>query len=96
MAVDVGSFDFGQVVAFMQEAGFYSYLLPFLLVFAILFALLEKTKVLGKEKTNINVLVALLIGLLLITQTNIILTINGFLPQVSLIFVVILVCLMAL
>lgn len=96
MAVDVGAFNFAKIIEFMQSAGFYTYLLPFLLVFAILFAILEKTKVLGDGKTNINVLVALLIGLLLTVQTGIVQIINAFLPQVSLIFVVILMILIGL
>ena len=41
-------------------------ILPFLLVFALIFAILEKTEVLGKEKRQINAIVALVVGLMLI------------------------------
>lgn len=84
------SFDFRDTITMLQEAGVYEVLLPFLLIFAIVFATLEKTKVLGKDKTNINALVSLVIGLLLIVQQSIVQTINSFLPRVSLIIVVIL------
>ena len=89
-----GTFDFAKVVEFMQNAGFFDYLIPLLLIFAIMFAILEKTKVLGDKKTNINVLVALVIGFLLVAQPIVVQTINGFLPRASLILIVILVCLM--
>ena len=41
-------------------------LLPFLLVFVVVFAILQKSKILGDEKTQIDAIVALVIGLLLI------------------------------
>ena len=42
-------------------------LLPFLLVFVVIFAILEKSKVFGDGKHQINSLISLLIGLILIT-----------------------------
>lgn len=84
------SFNFKDTITTLQEMGVYDVLLPFLLIFAIVFATLEKTKVLGKDKTNINALVSLVIGLLLVVQQTIVQTINSFLPRVSLIIVVIL------
>ncbi len=42
-------------------------LLPFLLVFVVTFAILQKTKILGEGKTQIDAIVALVIGLILIT-----------------------------
>jgi len=41
-------------------------LLPFLLVFVIIFAILQKSKILGEGKAQIDAIVALVIGLLLI------------------------------
>ncbi|MBL7059264.1 hypothetical protein ISS08_02325 [Candidatus Pacearchaeota archaeon] len=43
---------------------------PFLLVFFIVFALLEKTKVLGDGKKQLNALVAFVIGLIFITAVS--------------------------
>lgn len=43
-----------------------NYVLPFLLVFTIIFAILQKTKLLGEEKKQIDAIVALIIGLFLI------------------------------
>lgn len=50
-------------------------ILPFLLVFAIVFAVLQKSKIFGEDKRQIDAIVALVIGLLVVavgTTTNII------------------------
>ncbi|MFA5176297.1 MAG: hypothetical protein WC413_03520 [Candidatus Nanoarchaeia archaeon] len=85
----------------LQAMGVYEYLLPFLLVFSIIFALLEKLKILGKDKeenpkTNINVVVSFAMGALLIAQPQIVYLINQFLPKVSLMIIVILMFLLVL
>ena len=41
-------------------------ILPFLLVFTLIFAILEKSKVLGENKSQINAIIALAVGLLLL------------------------------
>ncbi|HLD10851.1 MAG TPA: hypothetical protein VJB89_02120 [Candidatus Nanoarchaeia archaeon] len=88
------NFNIGPIVESLQDMGIYDYLLPFILIFAIIFAILEKTKVLGSEgtkpKTNINALVAIVIGLLLIVNQNIVYIINSFLPKVSLLIIILL------
>ena len=38
---------FTGVLSFLERFGFYDIVLPFLLVFTIVFAVLEKTKILG-------------------------------------------------
>jgi hypothetical protein len=45
-----------------ETAGVFDYLLPFLLIFAVVFGILETTKVLGEHK-GIHTIVALVIGL---------------------------------
>lgn len=57
-------------------------LLPFLLIFAVTFAILQKTKILGEEKKQIDAIVALVIGLIVITfgfATNLITSLIPFL-----------------
>lgn len=51
----------------LQHWIFTRFALPFLLVFFIVFALLEKTKILGDGKKQINALVAFIIGLVTIS-----------------------------
>jgi len=45
---------------------FVEMLLPFLLVFVVVFAILQKSKILGEGKAQIDAIVALVIGLILI------------------------------
>src|SRR3989344_7034227 len=72
----------------LQGLGIYEYLLPFLLIFSITFAIFEKTKILGTEKKNINIIVSIIIGLVFVTQFSLVSTLNSFLPKISLFIVV--------
>jgi len=45
---------------------FMEYILPFLLVFTLVFAVLDKTKLLGEGKRQINAIISLVVGLILI------------------------------
>lgn len=72
----------------LESIGVFEILLPFLLVFALVFGLLEKTKILGKDKRNINAVVALILGLLFITQFEIVQTMTSFLPKISLFMII--------
>ena len=76
MVLFQAAFNFGDTVNYLVESGVYDVLLPFLLIFSIIFAILEKTKILGESKTNINVVVSVVIGLLLIVQRGIVEIIN--------------------
>lgn len=71
----------------LQGSGVYEYLLPFLLVFSILFAILEKTQIFTGKK-NVNVIVSLIIGLIFVTQFSLVYTLNNFLPKISLFIIV--------
>jgi len=72
----------------------YYYLLPFLLIFTIIFAILEKTLIFGhsgdkkKPKTNINVIFALLVSAIVVIEQTTVELINTYLPGVSLIIVI--------
>lgn len=63
-------------------APFKEIILPFLLVFTLVFAILEKSKVLGDGKRQLNAIIALAVGLLLLAadwQTKFIVTLTPFL-----------------
>jgi len=79
---------FGDLFYQLQGSGVYEYILPFLLIFAITFAILEKTQILGTGKKNINVIVSVVIGLIFVTQFSLVYTLNSFLPKISLYIVV--------
>jgi hypothetical protein len=76
----------------LQNLGFYDYLVPFLLVFLILFAVLEKTAVLGKKdkkpRTNINIILSLLIAFIVVIRTEITSFINSYISGAALFIVI--------
>lgn len=66
-------------------------ILPFLLVFTLVFAVLDKSEVLGKGKRSINALVALIIGLIVVAFGKAVEIINNMIPFLAVSLVVILV-----
>ena len=77
----------------LESNSVFEFVLPFLLIFTITFAILEKTKILGStteggSRKNINAVVALILGLLMVTQFEIVQTMNNFLPKISLFLVI--------
>src|SRR3989344_2130452 len=89
----------GAAIEFLQDFGFFDIVLPFILVFTLVFALLDKTKILGKEgeepKRNINTLVAFVFGLLVVATTSVVQVLNDALPVITLILIILL-CFMLL
>ena len=75
---------FRQVIEFFDSIGLFDVVLPFLLVFTIIFAILEKTKVLGTEeiegkrytKKNLNAIAAFVIAFLVVAAKEIVEIIN--------------------
>ncbi|MEK6840875.1 MAG: hypothetical protein AABX79_02890 [Nanoarchaeota archaeon] len=55
--------DFGNLLAYWEQLGVFSYVLPFLLIFAVVFGILSKIKVFGDNR-GLNGVIALVIGLL--------------------------------
>ena len=53
----------GEILSQWQSAGVFVYVLPFLLIFAVVFGILTQTRILGANK-GVHVVVALVIGLL--------------------------------
>lgn len=80
----------------LEGLGVVDVLLPFLLVFAIVYAVLMKTKLLGKDNKNINIIIALILGMSVVIPhvtnsyppgSDVVDIMNVALPQVSLIAV---------
>jgi len=89
----------------LESWGLIDVLLPFILVFTLVFAVLEKTMILGPDRKNFNVVIALVLGLSVVfphitnsypisyDPVNII---NGALPSVSILVVAIMMLLIVL
>src|SRR3989338_1647654 len=86
----------GNLGGILQQWAIADALLPFLLVFTISYAVLQKSKILGDKAKNFNVVVALVLGLLFIvphlTSTypvgyDPVVVMNSSLPSISLVAV---------
>lgn len=81
----------GRGIQFFKEFGLFDVVLPFLLVFAIVFAILEKTMILGKEgdlpKRALNAMVSFVVAMLVVATNKIVNAINLALPNVVLLIV---------
>ena len=87
----------GKAIEFLRDFGLFDVILPFLLVFTITFAVLEKTRILGSIKVhgtddsipnkNLNSMVSFSIALLVVATANIVRTINESLPNIVLLLV---------
>ena len=87
----------------LVEWGVLDVLLPFILVFTLVFAVLEKTKILGVDKKNLNVVLSMVMGLSVVFPhvTNYypenldpVVIINEALPSVSILVVAIMMLLL--
>lgn len=66
-------------------------ILPFVLVFALVFAVLEKSEILGKGKHQINAIISLVIGLIVVSFGYAVDIITGMIPFLAVALVIILV-----
>jgi hypothetical protein len=86
---------FRNAIVFLNDIGLYDVVLPFLLVFTLVFAILEKTKILGigeidGEKTtkkNLNAMTAFICAFLVIASTQLVGVINEIIANVVLLLV---------
>tara|TARA_Y100000310_G_C20387223_1_gene671021 strand:+ start:248 stop:793 length:546 start_codon:yes stop_codon:yes gene_type:complete len=91
--------DFYSLFYELESSGFYEYVLPFFLIFVVVFAILEKTRILGgtenKPKTNLNIVLSIILAMIVLFNTNLIYLMNQTLSRVSF-FIIISVLIMLL
>lgn len=93
---------FGDAIQFLERLGVYDIVLPFLLIFTIVFAILEKTKVLGTDtidgneytKKNLNSIVAFVAAFFVVASTRLVQAINTIIANAALLLVLIILFLM--
>jgi len=91
---------FEQFFIDLESMGLTDALLPFLLIFTIIFAVLQKSKILGDGKRNFNVIVATVISLMAVIPhvtgrgVDVIEPMINALPQVSIVAVAIIMALL--
>lgn len=87
---------FRGAIDFFVKLGIYDVVLPFLLVFTIMFAILEKTKIFGAvklggeeyTKKNLNAMVAFVVALIVIASSKLVSAINDSLGRIFLLLLV--------
>lgn len=83
---------FRGALEFLDKIGVYDVILPFLLIFTIVFAILEKTKVLGTEeikgvkytKKNLNSIIAFAVAFIVVASTRLVAAINQIMANIVL------------
>ena len=81
--------DFNNLVESFADVGGFEVVLPFLLVFAVTFSVLEKIKLFGENK-RVDAIVSLILAAFLVSATDLVQVLIGFLPRVSMIVLVLL------
>jgi|GEM_PF-1037461 hypothetical protein len=75
-------------VGSLQQMGFYDVILPFLLVFAISFAVLQKVRLFGEASKKVNIVIALVLGFLFLQNQYLIFVLQRFLPNMSIVMII--------
>ena len=78
----------------LRTIGFFDFFLPFILFFAIIYGALDKTKVFGEDRKDINAIIALVISLIASTTGWVLKGVTGFLPWVGFIALILIAFLM--
>ena len=92
----------GGVITFFQKIGIYDVVLPFLLTFALVFAILEKTKIFGTEKVRdekgneieytrktLNSLIAFVIAFIVVASSQIVEAITTISSQIIIVILLV-------
>ena len=85
-------------VLLLQDFGFFSVILPFVLVYALIFGLLTNIKLFGDDESSktVNQVIALAVGAFVITSTDAVNNLAAIIPQAGFLLVVSLLLLMVL
>src|SRR3972149_1922854 len=83
---------FGDLLLYWEQLGVFSYVLPFLLIFAVVFGILTKIKVFGDHR-GLNAVIALVVGLLSLQYNLVPIFFSEIFPRVGIAISIILVLL---
>ena len=88
--------NFTELFQIMESWGMLDVLLPFLLIFTVVFAVLQKAKIFGEDSKRFNVIIALVLGMVVVIPhimgnypegQDAVLIINKLLPNVALVLI---------
>jgi hypothetical protein len=63
--------------------GFFQYIVPFMISFMVMFAILEKTGVFGQGKTDLNMVLSFLLSLTVVANENLLSFMNSYISNFS-------------
>ena len=75
--------EIGSFLNYLEDAGFFAYLLPFLLIFAIINAILKRTKIFGEDSKGINAIISLVVGLMALQLPMVTLFFSEIFPRLG-------------
>ncbi len=76
---------FDSAFSVLDALGFFRVVLPFLLVYSIIYGTLIRTKIFGDKAENVNAMVSFSIALIFVAAANVVNLMQAFLPWVGLI-----------
>jgi len=87
---------FRETLVFFDQIGLYDVVLPFLLIFTLVFGVLEKSKIFGTEKVkdgnvtrkNLNAMVAFCTGFFFVASAQLVSLVNIFVARIALVLVI--------
>lgn len=95
--------NFVELFEIMESWGMLDVMLPFLLIFTVVFAVLQKAKIFGEDSKRFNVIIALVLGMVVVIPhimgtypegKDAVLIINSALPNVALVLIAIIMVLL--
>jgi len=96
---------FEDIIMSLESWGIADVLLPFLLIFTIVFAILQKSKVFGDGKKNFNMIISIVLGLMVVIPhimgsypagADVVDIMNAALPNISIVLVAVVALLLLL
>ena len=85
---------FLDAIGVLESLGFYDYIFPFILMFAITFGLLSAAKPFGEDQ-RVNIIVATIVGFLFISFSSAVAFVNLFIPLLMILMIVLIFIIMA-
>lgn len=86
--------DFQDFIANLEDLGVYEVLLPFLLAFVVIFAVLEKVQLFGADTRRFNAIIAFVIAFFFVRSESLVSIVQQFLPKVSMFIIIVLMVLL--
>src|SRR3989344_3697846 len=85
-----------EIISSFETFGVFDVALPFILIFTIAFAVMQKIQLFGANKKNIDLIVSLVLAFLAIRNIFLIGLLNRFLPNIAMFLIIILMFLLLL